>query len=63
MQLAILGILALGGGLLLIYLNLNRKPAAKAEKSRPAGNEDDKGKVIYLFGETRGDEGAEDGKS
>jgi hypothetical protein len=46
MQLTLLGILALGGGILLIYLALNRRPAA-AERARRRRSGD--GKVIYLF--------------
>ncbi|MDR2088914.1 MAG: hypothetical protein LBP73_06130 [Clostridiales Family XIII bacterium] len=46
MQLTILGILALGGGILLIYLALHRRPAA-AERARRRRSGD--GKVIYLF--------------
>jgi O-acetyl-ADP-ribose deacetylase (regulator of RNase III) len=49
MQLTILGVLALGGALLLIYLNIHRSP----EKGRTVdkkGEEPETGKVIYLFG-------------
>ncbi|MDR2133040.1 MAG: hypothetical protein LBP30_06815 [Clostridiales Family XIII bacterium] len=46
MQLTILGILALGGGILLIYLALNKRPAAR-ERTRRRRSGD--GKVIYLF--------------
>jgi len=52
MQLTILGILALGGGLLLIYLNMNRQ-SIKAKTIHDKKKEDDNqaGKVIYLFGD------------
>jgi hypothetical protein len=66
MQLTILGILALGGGILLIYLALNRRPA-ETERMRRRRSGD--GKVIYLFndkkeedaGEADGDSEASDG--
>jgi hypothetical protein len=59
MQLTILGILALGGGILLIYLALNKRPAASAQARRRRSGD---GKVIYLFNEkasgAAGDDGA-----
>jgi hypothetical protein len=56
MQLTILGILALGGGILLIYLALNRRPqAAERAHRRRSGD----GKVIYLFNDKK-DEDADD---
>ncbi|MDR2296344.1 MAG: hypothetical protein LBD95_06050 [Clostridiales Family XIII bacterium] len=62
MQLTILGILALGGGILLIYLALNRRPAA-AERTRRRRSGD--GKVIYLFNDKRDEDAgaADDGDS
>jgi hypothetical protein len=52
MQLTLLGILALGGAILLIYFALNRRPAA-AERTNRRRSED--GKVIYLFNEKNGE--------
>ena len=50
MQLTILGILALGGGLLLIYLTMS-KQSLKAKTIHETKQADDQnGKVIYLFG-------------
>jgi hypothetical protein len=46
MQLTLLGILALGGAILLIYFALNRRPAA-TERTNMRRSDD--GKVIYLF--------------
>ncbi|MDR2355963.1 MAG: hypothetical protein LBE16_07180 [Clostridiales Family XIII bacterium] len=57
MQLTILGILALGGGILLIYLALNRRPAAAERTRRPRSGD---GKVIYLFGDRVSGEAAAD---
>jgi hypothetical protein len=55
MQLTILGILALGGGILLIYLALNKRPATSERMRRPRSGD---GKVIYLFGDKAGGEAA-----
>ncbi|MDR1572628.1 MAG: hypothetical protein LBS32_08895 [Clostridiales Family XIII bacterium] len=63
MQLAILGILALGGGLLFIYFNMNRRSGSEADKGQAAETEGDKGKIIYLFGAARGDGGGEGGQT
>jgi O-acetyl-ADP-ribose deacetylase (regulator of RNase III) len=56
MQLTILGIIALGGALLVIYFHL-RRPSAnggrRGENGR-RGADSGVGKVIYLFGEARG---------
>jgi hypothetical protein len=54
MQLTILGVLAIGGGLLFIYIALNRKPAGKAEKAASGESAPEGGKVIYLFGSEGG---------
>jgi hypothetical protein len=48
MQLTILGILALGGAILLIYATLHRRPASAEHTNR---RRSDDGKVIYLFNE------------
>jgi hypothetical protein len=51
MQLFILGIIAIGGGLLFIYYALHRWPPKKGGGARsPNEGPDDNGKVIYLFG-------------
>jgi hypothetical protein len=48
-QLAVLGIMALGGGLLFIYIALNR-PAEKRSETPERTDGGGGAKVIYLFG-------------
>ncbi|MDR1574050.1 MAG: hypothetical protein LBS24_07045 [Clostridiales Family XIII bacterium] len=52
MQLTLLGILALGGAILLIYFALNRRPAGAERANR---RRSDDGKVIYLFNNKSGE--------
>jgi hypothetical protein len=52
MQLTLLGILALGGAILLIYFALNRQPAVTERANR---RRSDDGKVIYLFNDKDGE--------
>ena len=50
MQLTILGILALGGGLLLIYLTMSKQSLKAKTIHETKRTDDQNGKVIYLFG-------------
>jgi hypothetical protein len=61
MQLTLLGIMALGGAVLLIYATLHRRPMSADHTNR---RRSDDGKIIYLFNERSGeDEGKPDGGS
>ncbi|MDR1245862.1 MAG: hypothetical protein LBK57_02400 [Clostridiales Family XIII bacterium] len=61
MQLTLLGILALGGAILLIYATLHRRPT-DAERANRRRSDD--GKIIYLFNDRAGEsEGSSDGDS
>jgi hypothetical protein len=52
--------LALGGGIMLIYLALNKRPATSAQMRRRRSGD---GKVIYLFNEKAAGDGSARGAS